>query len=140
MLSAANLSTEIIKKPQKRTTLAEVEVALRSTNGNLYMAAKMLGITRDAIYKRMRDYPKLKEIVEQSREGMIDIAESKLREAIFNGEPWAIALTLKTIGKTRGYVERVENNNMLDANVSISLNLPHNERDVVDKGKNIIDV
>ena len=25
-----------------------------------------------------------------------------------NGEPWAIQMTLKTIGKSRGYVERQE--------------------------------
>jgi hypothetical protein len=28
--------------------------------------------------------------------------------AILNGEPWAIALALKTLGKSRGYVERAE--------------------------------
>ena len=38
----------------------------------------------------------------------MDISEQKLRAAVLNGEPWAIALVLKTLGKKRGYVERTE--------------------------------
>ena len=32
-----------------------------------------------------------------------------LRRAIVGGEGWAVALTLKTLGKDDGYVERVQN-------------------------------
>ena len=43
-----------------------------------------------------------------AREELVDIAEIRLRVAINNGEPWAIALVLKTMGKNRGYTERHE--------------------------------
>jgi len=39
---------------------------------------------------------------------LLDATEEKLVAAIDNGEPWAIALVLKTLGKERGYVERQE--------------------------------
>ena len=39
---------------------------------------------------------------------MIDVAEIALWKAIQNGEGWAISLALKTIGRERGYTERVE--------------------------------
>ena len=50
----------------------------------------------------------MKRAVEHARGEVVDYAEQKLRPAILNGEPWAIAMALKTIGKSRGYVERQE--------------------------------
>lgn len=79
-----------------------------STNGALYLAAKKLECSPQTIYNRMAKNPKIKAIVEDHRGETVDIAEQKLRQAILNGEPWAIALELKTIGKTRGYVEKQE--------------------------------
>jgi hypothetical protein len=39
---------------------------------------------------------------------MIDAGESALYRATLNGEAWAVQFLLKTLGKSRGYVERVE--------------------------------
>ncbi len=47
-------------------------------------------------------------VVEEFRERRVDRAEYKLDDALEDGQPWAIALVLKTIGKDRGYVERSE--------------------------------
>lgn len=82
--------------------------ALIATNGGLYLAAKKLECAPNTIYNRMRKNPRLKDIIEDHRGETVDIAEQKLRQAILNGEPWAIALELKTIGKSRGYVEKQE--------------------------------
>jgi hypothetical protein len=35
-------------------------------------------------------------------------AEARLGEAVARGEPWAVTFALKTVGKDRGYVEKVE--------------------------------
>jgi hypothetical protein len=38
----------------------------------------------------------------------VDTAELKLRQAVINGEAWAVLFALRTKGKERGYVERQE--------------------------------
>ena len=35
-------------------------------------------------------------------------AVTSLKRAVINGEAWAVCFTLKTLGKSRGYVERVQ--------------------------------
>ena len=82
--------------------------AMLKTNGGLYLAAKMLQIAPQTIYNRMAKYPQIRQILDDARGETVDIAEQKLRQAILNGEPWAIALELKTQGKSRGYVEKQE--------------------------------
>lgn len=80
---------------------------LRELHGNMTAAAAALGVTRQGLAKFV-EKNNLGYIVEEARESMVDIAESALKRAVLNGEAWAIALTLKTQGKKRGYVERTE--------------------------------
>ena len=40
---------------------------------------------------------------------LVDLAEMSLRRESWAAEAWAVALTLKTLGKDDGYVERVQN-------------------------------
>lgn len=89
-------------------TQAEMIDALKATRGTVSLAADRLGCDPDTVYRYMKRYPKVKAVVTQYRKRRVDMAELKLDAAINNGEPWAIALVLKTLGKKRGYVERVE--------------------------------
>ena len=82
--------------------------ALRKTNGNLTLAGQLLGCTREAVRLRVNRFPEIKQVLDESRESVIDVAEGALQRAVLNGEGWAIAFTLKTIGKRRGYVEKTE--------------------------------
>ena len=87
---------------------ASIIEALESVNGMIYLAARKLGCAPKTIYRRMAKSETIREAVEDSRGELIDISEQKLRQAVLNGEPWAVALVLKTLGKKRGYVERTE--------------------------------
>jgi len=87
---------------------AQIIDAVKSVNGMVYLAARQLGCSPQAIYKRMAKSHLIKQAVDDSRGELIDISEQKLRIAVMNGEPWAVAMVLKTIGKSRGYVERQE--------------------------------
>ncbi len=82
--------------------------AIKKNGGAVYLAARELGCAPNTIYNRMERVPSIKQAVEDARGEVVDYAEQKLRLAILNGEPWAIAMALKTIGKNRGYVERQE--------------------------------
>jgi hypothetical protein len=92
----------------QKYTNAQILEAVKSVNGMIFLAARSLGCTPQAIYKRMNKTPVIREAVDNARGEVVDIAEQKFRQAITNGEPWAVAMALKTLGKSRGYVERQE--------------------------------
>jgi len=91
-----------------RVTNTRMLEAVKKNGGAVYLAARELGCAPNTIYNRMERVPSIKQAVEDARGEVVDYAEQKLRLAILNGEPWAIAMALKTIGKNRGYVERQE--------------------------------
>lgn len=86
----------------------KIAQAIRESHGLISLAARRLGCSDNTIYKRVKRSAELRELVDQARAEMIDLAEAKLRQAVLDGQPWAIALTLRTIGKVRGYTERQE--------------------------------
>lgn len=96
-------------------TTDQIAEALKKTNGYITLAARLLKCEPKTIYRRLKSNQALKELLEEIREGDLDIAEQKLREAILRGEPWAITLKLKTQGRKRGYVERTEISGAVDS-------------------------
>ena len=93
----------------KQLTKSEVIEALQASRGMVTVAATKLGCTPVTIYNWIKKSPDCRAVVDQERERVIDTAELGLMKAINQQESWAIAFALKTIGKKRGYVERVEN-------------------------------
>jgi hypothetical protein len=82
--------------------------ALARTHGMIFLAAKELGCAPVTIYRRAEKDSKVRDAIDSFRGQIIDKAELKLETAVMNGEPWAITLALKTIGKNRGYIEKQE--------------------------------
>lgn len=82
--------------------------ALERTAGNIKMACMQVKIARSRFYEWLKEDEYFKERYEEVMEGLIDYAESKLMQAISNNNITAIIFFLKTKGKHRGYVERVE--------------------------------
>ena len=93
--------------PTKLTAEA-VTAAIRDMNGNISAVAKRLGVCRQTVYTYIDRHPSVKDVLAESRETMLDNAESSLYRAVLNGEAWAVCFFLKTQGKRRGYVERQE--------------------------------
>jgi hypothetical protein len=92
--------------PRYKTQL--IIEALQATNGLVSLAAKRLGCTPQTIYTRAKRVQSVQRTIDDCRAELVDHAELALRGAILGKEPWAVALTLKTLGKNRGYVERQE--------------------------------
>jgi hypothetical protein len=90
------------------TKLSVIEDTLQKSMGNISVAARSLGMTRNALYQRIKRTPQLKTILDDARESLVDVAESALYSAVTKKEGWAVCFTLKTIGKSRGYIERTE--------------------------------
>lgn len=82
--------------------------ALEATNGLITLAAQKVGCTPQTIYNRAAKVKKVQEVINEKRDNLVDHAELALRAAVLSKEPWAVAMVLKTLGKSRGYVERQE--------------------------------
>lgn len=101
-----------------RRTVATIERVLRESYGLVSVAATRLEMSRSVLYRRIRKSSRLQEALADAREIVLDTSELKLIQAINRGEAWAISLALKTIGKSRGYVERSEVDNVRDVDLS----------------------
>ena len=69
--------------------------------------AKVLGITRWQAMKLAKEFG-VTDVLDDFREELVDIAENKLLESIQKGDITAIIYTLKTLGRYRGYTEKLE--------------------------------
>ncbi len=91
-----------------RYTAEQIAQALKESNGIKAVAARRLGCARNTVVKYAQEYAVCREAVETARETIVDLAEGKLVEAIARGEPWAVAMVLKTLGRGRGYGDSLE--------------------------------
>lgn len=71
-------------------------------------AGQLLGCSAETIRNYANKYPTVKTALRGKRRELVDLAEMSLRRAVVKGEGWAVALTLKTLGRDDGYVERSE--------------------------------
>ena len=71
-------------------------------------AARMLGCHPDTVRNYTDRYPTVKRALLSKRKELVDLAEMGLRGALLDNAPWAIAFTLRTLGRDNGYVERSE--------------------------------
>lgn len=120
-------------------TNKQISEALTATKGLVYAAASRIGCTPQTIYNRMRRSKEIRDVVENGRGQVLDMAEAKLFEAIHNGESWAIAFALKTIGKNRGYFERMQQQSVtqddIDQEIESELARMAGKRQAKDAGK-----
>jgi hypothetical protein len=82
--------------------------ALEETDGLVYLTAQKLGCSPMTIYLRAKVDPEVQAAIDNARGRLIDLAENSLKDAVENGEGWAVCFTLKTLGRHRGYIERLE--------------------------------
>jgi len=87
-------------------SLDAVEDALRATGGFESQAAKKLGVTHQAINKRIRNNKRLQVVKKDIEYALLDLAESKVIKAIQDEDRDMIKFYLKCKGKDRGYIEK----------------------------------
>ncbi len=92
----------------EKYTANQIIDALKEKHGNMSASARFLGCSRNTISRYIDTYPTVKAVYEEERETLIDFAENQLFKQVQEGNITAIIFTLKTIGKSRGYVERQE--------------------------------
>lgn len=82
--------------------------ALKSTMGNVTAACTAADINRRNFYKWREDDAEFDQAVKDISESAIDMGETALMKQIQDGNTACIIFFLKTRGKERGYVERME--------------------------------
>lgn len=99
-----------IRKGGRKPVLEHDTVALAivKCSGNLSAVARRFGVYRSSVQKLICKHEGLAELLADAREARLDDAEDALTLAIKAGEGWAVCFILKTLGKSRGYVERQE--------------------------------
>ncbi len=94
--------------PAPKLIAKEVESKLRELSGNFAAVGRALGVTRQAVCIFVNKRPNLKAVTEECRETFVDNVESAIYKEALNGNVTAQIFILKTLGKSRGYVERQE--------------------------------
>ena len=93
---------------KERVKTQRIIDCLKETNGLVSLAAKRVPCSITTINVRRKRVQAVEQVIQECRGELVDLGELALRKAVLNGEPWAVGLVLKTLGKDRGYVERQE--------------------------------
>jgi len=93
----------------KKFKIEQIQNAILKANGLVSVAAKILNCDNQTIYNYIKEFPQLKDTLQEARNKTLDLAENKLFELINEKDKTAIIFFLKTIGRGRGYIERFEN-------------------------------
>ncbi len=94
-------------RPQKYTD-KEIISALEKHKGAIYLAAEYLGCHPDTVYERAKKVKGVQNAIDRHRGKLLDVAELALYNAVVKGENWAIAFCLKSIGRDRGYGDKLD--------------------------------
>ena len=91
-----------------RISNTKLEELIVQHKGFVTRICKSAGISRAAFYKRLKSYPKLQTKLDESRDEVVDFAESKLLELINEKHYPSIRFYLETQGKDKGYTIKTE--------------------------------
>jgi len=97
---------------------------------NITATCTAIKIARKTFYLWIEKDKKFKERVDEINESLIDHVETKLLSKINSGDTTSIIFFLKTKGKNRGYIERVETENReVEDFTEVKIYIPDNGRD-----------
>lgn len=95
--------------------------ALRLNMGNVSKAMESAGIKcRQTHYNWLENDPDYKAEVDAINEANIDLAEGELLKNIKSGDTTSLIFFLKTKGKSRGYIEKIEHEQKIDAKTEVT--------------------
>jgi hypothetical protein len=95
--------------------------ALEASLGIVTPACKIAGVDRATHYRWMQKDKNYKKQVESIADIAIDFAESKLHKKIKEEDTTSIIFYLKTKGRKRGYVEKIETESSVTMTGSIPI-------------------
>lgn len=94
--------------------------ALEKSLGVVSLACKSVGVSRASHYNWYNEDEEYRKAVDDVGEIALDFAESQLHKQIKEGNTASTLFYLKTKGKKRGYIERVEQEQIGDTTITIN--------------------
>lgn len=95
--------------PAQKKKIKIVLKVLEKTGGkHKALACRTANISRVTLDSWIRKFSFLRQAIEDMNEEVLDLAETKLLQAVNKGEKWAIEYILDRQGKDRGYTTRQE--------------------------------
>ena len=91
-------------KISKKRLLGEIQ----AKGGNLSEIARAHKMTYAGVLKRVKEDSELTAALEETRENLVDLAQSQLVAAVQEGAAWAVKFTLETWGKSRGFTKHAD--------------------------------
>jgi len=95
-----------------RITKSRFKTACKGSGGVQAVVAKALGVTRQAVGLYLKKHPDMKDLLEEERDNILDVAEHNIDKKIVEGDidasEWA--LVNRKRGKARGYGTKQELN------------------------------
>lgn len=112
-----------------RLTIANVEKKLREKKGNVSAAARVFGVSRQAVSDFIKKHPDpLEQVLKDARESMVDDGENALAAAVKKGQGWAVCFLLKTQGQSRGYIEKQQHEHSGPGGTPIKADVKHEHK------------
>lgn len=96
---------KIPKEKIKNMSFNTIANALIDNDGFLMKTALALNTSYSSLIKMIRGNPKLQDLVKDTTEAYLDLAENRLRDLVVAGDKVAIIFSLKCKGKHRGWLE-----------------------------------
>ena len=91
-----------------KITKTKFREAVKGSGGVQVIVAQRMDTVRSTITMYIQKNPWARELLNEEREKIIDLAENKLFKAAEEDKQWAIERILKNLGKNRGYTEKQE--------------------------------
>lgn len=100
--------TPVKKSPRKGQRKKMLLAALEKSFGVVTTACAKAGLDRQSFYNYYNEDPAFAKSVDEIKNVALDFAESQLFRNMSNGKEASVIFYLKTQGKGRGYVEKVQ--------------------------------
>lgn len=94
-------------KGKRKFTVDQMKSALVAA-GTINGAARILKCERRTVVSYIDSHDELKVAIDEARAVLLDTAEDALMTNVGERHPASVFFVLKTLGKQRGYVERLE--------------------------------
>ena len=111
MIDGKDTNDTIPAKPWGRTTKQKKKAFIENyfkSSGNITHLCNQIGMERKTFYRWMENDPAFREAILAEDEAFTDMAETQHHNLVAAGHPPSVQFHLRTKGKDRGYVERVE--------------------------------
>jgi len=92
---------------REKCTAHEVCEAIKGSYGTKSVIVRRLGISIASLNRYIRTYASVAAAFDEERERFVDLAESKILEAIENNDTESAWRVLRTLGRSRGYGDEV---------------------------------